>query len=168
MAAIDVLALGILTLAAARGLLIGMIREAFSLLALGGAVIAVRLFTDPLATWLRTEAHVTWGDFTVRVAAGVLLVIGVVGAVVITGKIVKRGVRAAGLGWADRLGGGLLGAAEGLLVVGLILAGAVAAIGRDHAALADSRTLSFFDEARAVANRDAPHTDVAAPPPSAL
>ncbi|MBW2444339.1 MAG: CvpA family protein [Deltaproteobacteria bacterium] len=165
MAAVDVLALGILTIAAARGLLIGMIREAFSLVALGGAIIAVRLFTDPLAAWLRTEAGVGWGDFTLRVGSGVLLVISVVGAVVIVGKIVKRGVRAAGLGWADRLGGGLLGTAEGLLVVGLILAGAAAAVGRDHISLVDSRALAFIDEARGVTSGgELGGVDVAAPP----
>jgi len=164
MAAFDVVALGILTLAAARGLLIGMIREAFSLLALGGAIVAVRLFTDPLGAWLRAEAGVAWGDLTLRVASAVLLIVGVVGAVVITGKIVRRGVRAAGLGWADRLGGGLLGTAEGLLVVGLILAGAVAALGRDHTAIAESRTLALFDEARRT-TQPAP-ANVASPPPS--
>jgi membrane protein required for colicin V production len=166
MAAFDVLAVAILSLAALRGLLIGMIREAFSLIALGGAIVTVRLFTDPLAAWLRAEAHVAWGDLTLRVAAGALLVVSTVGAVIITGKIVKRGVRAAGLGWADRLGGGLLGTAEGLLVVGLILAGAVAAVGRDHGIVAHSRTLAFFDEARGVAQGSPPH--VAAPPPSSL
>lgn len=165
MAAIDVLAAGILTIAGARGLLIGMIRETFSVLAVAGAIISVRLFTSPLAAWLRTEGHVTWGDLELRVASGALLVVGVVGTVIITGKIVKRGARAAGLGWADRLGGGVLGAAEGMLVVGLILAGAVAALGRDHRAVADSRVLAFFDEARGVAQ--SAQTDVAArPPPS--
>lgn len=167
MAAIDLLALGILAIAALRGLLIGMIREAFSLLALGGAIIAVRLFTGPLAAWLRAEGHVTWGDLELRVASGVLLGVSTVGAVIIAGKIVKRGVRAAGLGWADRVGGGLLGTAEGLLVVGLILAGVVAALGRDHRVVADSRVLAFFDEARSVA-QNPPHADVASPPPSSL
>lgn len=165
MAVLDVLAVGILALAAFRGLLIGMIREAFSLVALGGAIIAVRLFTDPLAAWLRNEGGVGLGDFSLRVLSGVLLVIGVVSAVMILGKAIRRGVRAAGLGWADRLGGGLLGTAEGLLLVGLILAGAVAAVGRDHTSLTQSRALAFFDEARGVARSvEAGDIDVAAPP----
>ena len=151
MAVLDVVALGVLVLAAARGLLIGMIREAFSIVALGGAIVALRLFTDPLAHWLRVEASVGWGDFSLRVASGILLVVTVVGAVVITGRLLRRGVRAAGLGWADRIGGGVLGTAEGLLVLALVLAGAVSTVGRDHELLARSRTLDLFDEARRVA-----------------
>lgn len=162
MAAFDVLALAILSLAALRGLLIGMIREAFSLLSLGGAIIAVRLFTDPLALWLRTEGHVELGNFPLRVVSAVLLIVVVVGAMMITGKAVRRGVRAAGLGWADRVGGGMLGTAEGLLIVGLILAGALATLGRDSTVLSESRTLAFFDEARGAATADV----AASPPPS--
>lgn len=166
MAVVDVLAVGVLGIAALRGLLIGMIREGFSLLALAGAVIGVRLFADPLAVWLRQDAGVGWSDFSVRLAAGAMLVVGVVGAVVIVGRVLRRGVRAAGLGWADRLGGGLLGTAEGLLVVGLVLAGTLAAVGRNHAALTGSRTLAFFDEARHVAQgHDPASADVSAPPP---
>jgi membrane protein required for colicin V production len=164
MAAFDVLALAILSLAALRGLLIGMIREAFSLLSLGGAIIAVRLFTDPVAAWLRTEAHVELGNLPLRVVSAVLLVVVVVGAMMITGKAVRRGVRAAGLGWADRVGGGMLGTAEGLLVVGLILAGALATLGRDSTVLSQSRTLAFFDEARGAATADV----ASSPPPSSL
>jgi len=165
-AVVDVLAFGVLGIAVLRGLVIGMIREGFSLLALAGAVIGVRLMANPLASWLREDAGVGWSDFSLRVAAGTIVVVGVVGAVVIVGRILRRGVRAAGLGWADRLGGGLLGSAEGLLLVGLILAGALSAIGRDHPALTESRTLAFFDAARHVAQGDdLDRADVAAPPP---
>jgi len=167
-APLDAVALGVVSLAAVRGLLIGLIREAFSIGSLGGAVIAVRMGTDPLALWLRNDAQIDAGDFTLRVAAACLIVIGVVGMVTITGRFLRRGVRAAGLGWADRLGGGLLGSAEGALAVSLLLAGTVALVGRDHPLLATSRTLAALDEARQVAiaqSRPLEEKDVSAPPP---
>jgi membrane protein required for colicin V production len=147
-APIDVAAAAILTVAALRGLWLGLIREAFSIAALGGALVAVRLFTAPVAAWLRHEAGLEAGDFALRVAAGTLVAVGVVIAVVVAGRVLRRGVRAAGLGWADRLAGGALGTAEGLLVAGLLVAAAAALLGPEHGTLSGSRALAALDEAR--------------------
>ena len=166
MAAIDLVVAAILALAFVRGLLIGLIREAFSIAALGGAIVAVRIFTDPVAAWLRRDVGLDAGDFSLRLAAAVLLLVGVVAVVVLAGRILRRGIRAAGLGWADRVGGGVLGTAEGLLVAGLLLGAVVTMAGRDHELIAESRSLSALDEARGLASRaEARVADVAAPPP---
>jgi membrane protein required for colicin V production len=160
LSAVDVAVAVILGVAVLRGLWIGLVREAFSIAALAGALVAVRLFTAPVASWLRHEAGLEAGDLALRVAAGALVAVTVVLAVAAAGRLLRRGLRAAGLGWADRLGGGLLGGAEGLLVAGVLLWAVVALLGRDHAQLAGSRAVAALDEARRVA---AP--DVAAPPP---
>jgi membrane protein required for colicin V production len=160
LSAIDVACGVILGVAVLRGVWIGLVREAFSIAALAGALVAVRLFTAPVASWLRHEAGLEAGDLALRVAAGALVAVTVVLAVAVAGRLLRRGLRAAGLGWADRLGGGLLGGAEGLLVAGVLLWAVVALLGRDHAQLAGSRAVAALDEARRVA---AP--DVAAPPP---
>jgi len=165
LAPVDVVVGAILAVAALRGLWLGLIREAFSIAALGGALVGVRLFTQPVAAWLRHEAGFGAGDFALRVAAGVLVAVAVVVAVAVAGRILRRGVRAAGLGWADRLAGGVLGGGEGLLLAGLLLAAAVALLGRDHAQLAGSRALAALDEARRVAGQSEALGDVAAPPP---
>jgi membrane protein required for colicin V production len=151
MAPIDGVVAAILVVAVARGLALGMIREAFSIAALAGAVIAVRFGTEPLAAWLGTQAAdagYAFGGWTLRVAAAVLWVVAVVAAVGFAGRMLRRGARAVGLGWADRVGGGMLGAAEGLLVAGLLVGVAAALLGRDHEALADSRALATLDQAR--------------------
>lgn len=166
MTAIDVVVTAILALATLRGLLIGLTREAFSIAALVGAIVSVRIFTDPVAMWLRRDVGLDAGDFTLRLAAAVLLLVGVVAVVVLAGRILRRGIRAAGLGWADRVGGGVLGSAEGLLVAGLLLGAVVTLAGRDHELIAESRALAALDEARSLAVRaDARIADVAAPPP---
>lgn len=161
--AIDVVAAAVLALAIFRGLWLGLIRESFSIAALGGAVIAVRLFTDPLALRLQTELALDWSDFALRISAGVLLVVGVLVGVALAGRLLRRGVRAVGLGWADRLGGGVLGTAEGLLVAGLLLMLGMSLVGPDHAMFEESRAVAALDEARRMA-RDAKPIDVAAPP----
>jgi membrane protein required for colicin V production len=160
LAAVDVVFGVILGVAVLRGVWIGLVREAFSIAALAGALVAIRLFTAPVASWLRHEAGLEAGDLALRVAAGALVAVSVVVAVAVAGRVLRRGLRAAGLGWADRVAGGLLGGAEGLLVAGLLLWAAVALVGRDHAQLAGSRALAALDQARRVAG-----PDVAAPPP---
>jgi len=150
-APIDLVVAAIVATAVLRGLWLGLIREAFSIAALAGAVIAVRLFADPAGAWLAAEAAAmgyALGDWTARIAAAVLLVVVVLAGVGIAGRMIRRGARAVGLGFADRLGGGVLGAAEGLLVAGLVVALTAALLGRDHPALDDSQALAALDQAR--------------------
>ncbi len=151
----------VLAIALLRGLFLGLIRESFSIAALAGAVIAVRVFMDPLAERLALEFSLDWSPFALKVTAAVLLVVAVMVCVGFAGRMLRKGVRAVGLGWADRLGGGILGTAEGLLVAGLLLWLGTALVGRDHAVFADSQALAALDEAR----RAAGGADVAAPPP---
>ena len=49
---LDVAVLAILLIAALRGTSLGLIREAFSILALAAAVVAVRVWNEPFAAWL--------------------------------------------------------------------------------------------------------------------
>jgi membrane protein required for colicin V production len=143
--AVDVAAAAILALALARGLFIGMIREVFSLVGLAAACVAVRFGTAPAAEWLVLHSPVEMGDLAARIAAGVVIAVAVVVGVAIAGRLVRRGARWAGLGFADRLGGGVLGAAEGILVIAVLMLLAIAALGRDDPTLAGTRTLAVFE-----------------------
>ena len=145
--AVDLAALAILALALLRGLFIGMIREVFSLAALAAACVAVRFGTAPCAEWLLLHSPVEIGDLVARIAAGAVIAVAVIVGVAIVGRAVRKGARWAGLGFADRLGGGVLGAAEGTLVIVVLMLLAVAVVGRDHPALTDSRTLAAFESA---------------------
>jgi membrane protein required for colicin V production len=163
---IDVVVAAILGVAMLRGLFLGLIREAFSIGALAGACVAVRLFARPTAEWLVEVTRGEVGPAAAPWIAGAALVIGAVVVVAFAGRLLQRGVRAAGLGWADRTGGALLGGAEGLLVAGLLLLILSATLGREHAFVADSHSIAALEQLEQLAEeRELRPIDVAAPPP---
>ena len=153
---VDLAALAILILAVLRGLFIGLIREVFSLGALAAACIAVRLGAVPAADWMLLNLPFEMGSLTARVVAGVVIAIAVVVLVAGVGRVLRRGVRWAGLGFADRLAGGVLGAAEGALVIVVLMLLGIALLGRDHPALADSQTLAAFESAERLVQQSGP------------
>ena len=161
--AVDAVALFVMTLAVARGLWNGAVREAFSLGALAVAAIATRLGTAPVAAWLTANAATELAPWAATGLAAATLFIGSLIAVGLSGRAIRAGVRAAGLGFWDRLMGGAIGATEGALLIAVGIAIATTAVGADHAALAESRTLAAYDAALDLAGGDRLE-DVAAPP----
>ena len=161
-APLDVAVLALVGLAGLRGLWIGAIREAFSLGALVAACLAARFYSAPLGEWLQVNGPFELEELTARIVAGALLVGGVIAAVAALGGVLRRGVRAAGLGLADRLAGGLLGMTEGALVAAILVAGALFALGADHPTLSETRSVAMLDAIRSGAPDPA---NVAAPPP---
>jgi uncharacterized membrane protein required for colicin V production len=82
-----------------------------------------------------------------------------------TGRWLRRGVKAAGFNWADRVGGAVLGAAEGTLLVVILIGLATSFLGRDHASFRGSHSLNALEHLEAMAqDRDWPDIDVSAPP----
>jgi uncharacterized membrane protein required for colicin V production len=161
---VDVAASALLGVAVLRGLAIGMVREAFSVAALAAACVAVRLGTDPAAAWLEANALPGLGPLGARILAGAAVGIGAALAVGLTGRVVRRGLHAVGLGLPDRLAGAAIGAAEGALVVAVALLLAIALLGRAHPLLAHSRALAAFERAERLARGELAAPDVAAPP----
>jgi len=165
-APLDIVVLGLLGVAALRGFFHGLVREVFSLVGLVGAVWVARAFGDVGAAVLAPHLP----GFPPAVVRGVAMTgigLAVLFAVAIVRGLARRGAEAAGLGFADRLGGGVLGAAEGALLAGLLLAALLAIAGRDSDVVARSRSLAAFDALQArlrAAPAPTPH-DVAAPPP---
>ena len=161
---LDIAAVAIIAAATLRGLFIGLIREGFSLAALGGAYVSVQFFTPPLSEWLQV---VTEGDIGVTIApwvAGAGLAIGTVLVIVVIGRGLQRTLHAAGLSWADRFAGSLLGAAEGVLVAGILLVLGTEVLGRDHAAFSQTASLAALEEFERVSEESEINIDVAAPP----
>ena len=163
---VEVATLAILTMAVLRGLFIGLIREVFSLGALAAACIAVRFGTAPAADWTLLNLPLEIGSLTARVVAGGVIAIVVIVTVAGVGRVLRRGARWAGLGFADRLAGGVLGAAEGALVIVVLMLLGIALVGRDHPYLADSQTLAAFESAERLAQQTRPVLPpVPSPPP---
>jgi membrane protein required for colicin V production len=161
---IDRIALGIVVLAALRGLWIGLLREAFSIGALAAAFIAVKLWTEPATAWLLKQApfHISLSHRQATLVGGTLVALGAALVVVAVGGFVRKRVHATPLGLLDRLLGAALGTAEGALIVAVALVGLVAFVGPDHEVLAGSRSIQLLARARVLANE---LPDVAAPPP---
>jgi uncharacterized membrane protein required for colicin V production len=149
--------------AIARGAIIGAIREAFSLAAVAVALIVTRLGTVPAAAWLASTAPLELAPWAATILAGATLGIGSLIAVGLLGRALRAGIRAAGLGFFDRVAGGALGAAEGALVIAVGIALATTALGPDHKTLRETETLAAYQAALAWVDSEG-LADVAAPP----
>jgi uncharacterized membrane protein required for colicin V production len=160
---LDVIAAAVLALAALRGVFIGAVREAFSLVGLAAAIIAVRTWREPLGSWLEALGPEALTGLAAQLIAGLVLGLGALLAVALVGRVVRRGVRGAGLGLLDRLEGALLGAAEGAVLVAALTLGLAALLGREDAALTGTRTLAALEATEDALGVKAP--DVATPPP---
>lgn len=167
MPAIDVAIVTILALAAARGLSIGLVGEAFSLAGLlAAAFVAIRYGDAVSAAWTPHLGDALPPTAIHALAAGALG-FGTLLAVGLTGRFVRRSLRFVGLGFFDRVAGAGLGALEGAVVAALALAVATTLLAPGHPWLFGSRAVAFFERARAELPDDmpAPERDVAAPAP---
>jgi membrane protein required for colicin V production len=162
---VDILMATILAIAVLRGFFLGLIREAFSIAAIGGACVAVKLFVRPVADWLQAASDGQIGALIAPWLAGAMLAVGTIAAIAIAGRLLRRGARLAGLGWADRAGGAVLGAAEGALAAAILLLIATSLLGRGHSALAQTHSLAAFEQLEQIVQGQGPRgVDVAAPP----
>jgi len=143
---IDMIALAVIALAIARGVWIGLIREGLSLVAIGLCTIVTRLFVDPLSLQL---TQLSGGDISGKAAlwiAGILLIMATVLVCGMAARLMKRGAQFAGLGWADRVGGGALGFAEGAIVAVVIVLIALWLVDPDHVAMKGARSVELVEE----------------------
>ena len=143
----------VLVVAILRGLAIGLIRETFSMAALGAAVLAARYGAPPLGAWLTQVTGGETGPVPPNWIAGTVLAVIAAFAVGGLGYLIRRGVKLVGLSWADRIGGGALGALEGLVIGLLIVMGLSFFFGRNHPSIRDSATLTIYDELRQYADQ---------------
>jgi uncharacterized membrane protein required for colicin V production len=161
---LDIAAAGIVAAAALRGLFIGLLKEGFSLASLACAYLAVQLFTIPTAGWLELASQGSIGPAISPWIAGAAIAIGTVTLVILVGRTLQRTVHAAGLGWADRISGGFVGVAEGVLLAGILLVLGTEVLGRDHVAFRDTRSLAVLEEFERVSAESDFEIDVASPP----
>ncbi len=161
---IDLAVATILAIAIGRGVWIGLIREGLSIAAIGAATIVTRLAVDPLSIRL---TELTAGEISGRAAvwiAGVVLVVATILVVGSLARFLRRGARLAGLGWADRMGGGALGLAEGAVISTILVLLTLWLVGPAHPTLAGSRSLAVVEQLQTLQNEGALPT-VTAPGP---
>lgn len=143
---LDGLVLFVLLVAAARGAYIGMIRESFSIAAVGLSCIALRFGNPYAANWLSEFSGGEIGTGAAPFITGAVILVGTVGLVGFVGRSIKRGAQAVGLGWADRLAGGALGIAEGALIATLIVLGATLVFGVEHESIKGSQSVEAVEQ----------------------
>jgi membrane protein required for colicin V production len=160
---LDAVAAAVLALAALRGLFIGAVREAFSLAGLATAVLVVRAWREPTGRWLDAHGPFEMTGLAAEMLAALALGLASLIAVAMVGRLVRRGVRGAGLGLLDRLAGLLLGAAEGAVVVAALVVGLAALLGRDDQALSGTRTLAALEATEAALGVEAPAVSTGPP-----
>lgn len=136
----------IILLAAFRGLYIGLIREAFSIAALAGACVTVNYGARPGADLLVDATQGQIGPSVAPWVAGAVIAVITVLAIGMVGRALRRGFRAVGLAWADRLGGVALGASEGILLAALVVLGTSWVLGPGHPSIADSRSVAVYED----------------------
>ena len=145
---LDNVVLAVLGVAILRGFWIGLIREGFSIAALGGGLLAVRYGTPPAADFLENVSRGSLGPTASIWIAGAAIGIGGIVVIGTIGKVLRRGAHSIGLGWADRLAGGVVGAAEGALVAGVILVATTWALGSDSPLVEDSKSIEMLEGLR--------------------
>ncbi len=59
--------------------------------------------------------------------------------------MLRKGAHFVGLGWADRIAGGVIGAAEGALAAGVILVVTTWALGADSPLVEDSKSIEVLE-----------------------
>ena len=135
-----------------RGVLRGLLRETFSIASLAAACLMVTLFYGDAAEWLLRVTQGRIGEISAPWIGGALLGVITIGVITLLGRVMRKGARFAGLGWADRTGGAVLGTAEGVLVGAVIVSLLGYAIGRDHPLLVRSRSLEALQQLEHVAH----------------
>lgn len=162
---LDAAVLAVLGVAVVRGVVIGLIREGFSIAALGGALLAVRYGIGPLAGWIREASRGDLGETASTWIAGIAIGLGTVAVLGVAGRLLRRGARAVGLGWADRLGGGFVGAVEGALAAAVILVVATWAAGPGSPLIENARSVEVLEDVQTyLAEHREELPAVAAPP----
>ena len=101
-----------------RGLMRGLIRELFALVALVAGITAAAWNYTPLAAWL---ARWIPQPTSASIAAFLILALAVTFVVLLAGRIVRSAAHLVGLGPLDRIAGGLFGLARASLVGAAIL-----------------------------------------------
>lgn len=151
---LDMVLGGILAGSVVAGLFKGLVRTAIGM--------ATSILAILLSLWFYRTAGAMLLDYTSSAAvANAVGFVGVFAAVLITGALLSRLLAAifkwAGLGWLDRLLGGVFGLARGLLIaIAIVLAAMAFAVNPPPKSVVESELAPYVLESARIAARLAP------------
>jgi membrane protein required for colicin V production len=143
---LDITVLVILTVFFITGLLRGFVRQVFSILAIGGGIIVAMMFFDLLGFFL-VEKQFIQNSSVANVIGFILILILTYIIIQLLGWAVTKLIGTLQLNWADRLGGGGLGAFFGIIVSVILIAGLTFFYGGDDPVFKNSTTTPYLKTA---------------------
>jgi membrane protein required for colicin V production len=150
---LDMMILAVLGLTTACGLWKGMIRQIVILAGvICGYIISSKLYA-PVARILPKNIE----PGTAKIISFIIIFITCIIAASVLGVLIDRILKIAGLGWANRLAGGLLGAMKGFIVVAIIAVALLAFLPADNGLIRTSVTLPYITSGIRMMSRIMPY-----------
>ncbi|MBA4371790.1 MAG: hypothetical protein C0402_02885 [Thermodesulfovibrio sp.] len=139
MTGFDIVVLSVIGITVALGLWKGLVIQIFGLAGLiSGYILSVRYYLSVA----RLLPDISQG--TAKIAGFLVIFIASIIAAFILGRLLEKLMKLAGLGWANRLLGGVLGLLKGTLIVSVILVVLVAFLPSDSGILKQSVTVPYL------------------------
>lgn len=136
---LDMIIIGISALATVLGLWKGLVRQIVTLAGVVlGYFVSLRLY-EPVAKLLPQK----FDPGTAKAVSFVLIFVICIIMSFILGVIVGKLLKIAGLGWANRLGGGAIGFLKGFIIIAIIVTVLIAFLPANSAFLENSVTLPY-------------------------
>jgi membrane protein required for colicin V production len=139
MTGFDIVALSVIGLTVALGLWKGLAVQVFGL---AGLVLGYILSVKYYLSAARLLPDISQG--TARIAGFLSIFIACIIAAFILGRLLEKLLKIAGLGWANRLFGGVLGLLKGTLIVAVIMVVLVAFLPSDSGTMKQSVTVPYL------------------------
>jgi membrane protein required for colicin V production len=150
---LDMMILGIFALTTACGLWKGLIRQIVILAGVVcGYIISSRLYL-PVARILPGSVEPATG----KIVSFIIIIILCIIVASVLGLLVDRILKIAGLGWANRFAGGVLGAVKGFIIVAIIAMALLAFLPADSGLIKTSTTLPYITSGVRLMSRIMPH-----------
>jgi len=140
---LDIAVLIILAVFFIAGFFRGFVRQVFSILAIGGGIAVAMMFFDLLGILL-VEKHLIQNNSIANVISFILILIFTYIIIQLIGWLIIKLIGTLQLNWADRLGGGILGAVFGIILSVLLIAGLTFFYGEDDSTFKNSITTPYL------------------------
>ncbi|NIP37989.1 MAG: CvpA family protein [Candidatus Dadabacteria bacterium] len=143
---LDITVLIIFTAFFITGLFRGLVRQVFSILAIGGGLTVAMMFFDLLG-FVLVEKHYIQNISIANVIGFILILISTYIIIQLLGWVVTKLIGTLQLSWADRLAGGVLGGIFGIIVCIILIAGLTFFYGEEDTVFKNSTTTPYLKTA---------------------